>query len=341
MENYDGDGYFLPEFGDFTIQHESIGQDTIFAGIPTIINYPIVELKDFKHPKGYRRYIGANGHINEHRVHNGVGYSWYIDGYFKTPEIRNRFYEEHGHPYNDPKYRPGNEHFESFKRKLDVIEKLGYPKVVIAQSGSFFETLFEGMGAAGLARAMRKEPDAVHKILKEVTGNVLHTHKLMLEAGAYVVGIADDLGQKGRGLISLKNYRQFFKPCLKKICDQAHKYGAYTWMHSCGYIEDFLPDLIDAGLDAIQSLEPAAGVDLKRVKERFGDKITLVGGMDSTRILSFGTPEEVRDDAKKCLEIGKPGGGYIAGPSHRIIDCPPENVFALKKALKDFGTYKN
>ena len=110
-------------------------------------------------------------------------------------------------------------------------------------------------------------------------------------------------------------------------------------MHSCGFIEEYLPDLTDAGLDAIQSLEPAAGVSLERVKENHGDKMTFVGGMDSTHILSFGTVDEVRDDTIKCLKAGMPGGGYIAGPSHRIIDCPPENVSMLKKTIQEYGKY--
>ncbi|MHA1684294.1 MAG: uroporphyrinogen decarboxylase family protein [Promethearchaeota archaeon] len=338
MKNYEGDGYFLPEFGDFTIHHESIKQDTVFAGIPTIINYPTIVL-DEKSPKGYPIHVGASGHMKVHSTHGGLGYSWYIGGYFKTPAIRKQYYEEHGNPFGNEEHMPGEREYEAFKRKLDAMKKIGYEKVVIGQSGSLFETVFEGMGAAGLSRAMRKEPREVEKMLDEMTVNILHAHKLMLEAGAYVVGIADDLGQKGRGLVSPRDYKRFFAPRLKKICDQAHKYNAFTWQHSCGFIEEFLPDLIAAGLDAIQSLEPAAGVDLARVKEKYGDKITFVGGMDSTRTLSFGTPEEVRQDTLKCLKAGMPGGGYIAGPSHRIIDCPPENVAMLKTTIEKHGRY--
>ncbi|MFX0101164.1 MAG: uroporphyrinogen decarboxylase family protein [Candidatus Hodarchaeota archaeon] len=340
--NYDGDGYFLPEFGDFTVEHESIGQDTVFAGIPTLIGTPSVIL-DEKDPNGFDIHVSvASGHMKVHSMHGGLGYSWYIDGYFKTPDIRKQLLEENGidQLFGNEKYMPGEREYEAFKRKLKAMEKLDYEKAVIGQSGSLFENTFEGLGASGLAHWMRKYPSELDKLLDEMTGNILHAHKLMLEAGAYVVGIADDLGQKDRGLVSPKNYARFYKPRLKKICDQAHKYGAFTWMHSCGFIENFLPHLIEAGLDAIQSLEPAAGVSIDRVKENFGDKMTFVGGMDSTRILSFGTVDEVIADAKHYLEVGMPGGGYIAGPSHRIIDCPPENVQALKDTIQKYGKYR-
>ncbi len=339
MDNYEGDGYFIPEFGDFTIHQEAIAQDTLFAGIPTIVGFPEIRLAETT-PQGYPMHVGVNGHVKAIKMHGGVGYSWYLDGFFKTPAIRKQFYEEHGNPYTDTRYLPGEKEYENFHKKIKAIEKLGYPKVIIGQTGSIFETVFEGMGAAGLSRAMRKEPQALERILDEITDNILHAHKLMLEAGSIVVGTADDLGQKGRGLINPKDFARFFKPRLARICDQVHKHGGFTWMHSCGFVEPFLPDLIDAGLDAIQSLEPAAGVDLARVKENFGDKMTFVGGMDSTRTLSFGSVDEVVADVKRCLAAGMPGGGYIAGPSHRIIDCPPENVAALKATIAKHGRYR-
>ena len=64
--------------------------------------------------------------------------------------------------------------------------------------------------------------------------------------------------------------------------------------------------------------KPAAGVDIARVKENHGDKLTLIGGFDSTDTMSFGTPQDVIADVKKCLKAAMPGGGYIAGTSHGI-----------------------
>jgi uroporphyrinogen decarboxylase len=109
--------------------------------------------------------------------------------------------------------------------------------------------------------------------------------------------------------------------------------------HSCGYIDKLLPDMVEAGLDGIQSLEPAAGVDLAHLKETLGDQVSLWGGMDSTRILSFGTPKEVEEEVKRCIKTAAYGGGYFAGPSHNILNVPWENILAFRAAIEKYRSY--
>ena len=75
------------------------------------------------------------------------------------------------------------------------------------------------------------------------------------------------------------------------------------------------------------------------MKENHGDKLTLIGGFDSTDTMSFGTPQDVIADVKKCLKAAMPGGGYIAGTSHRIINVPIENVKAMVDTIHTFGNY--
>jgi uroporphyrinogen-III decarboxylase len=267
-----------------------------------------------------------------------MNYSWYHDGFFRSKEIRHEFYEKHGDPLED-RFRPTETHFNNLSKQLKTLEELNYPVVMICESGSFWEAFFEGSGLGPAGYAMRRDPTYVHEVMDRLFKNTEYAWKMMLDAGAEVVGIADDLGQKGRGLLSVKQWNEFIKPKFSQLMDLAHKRGAFTEMHSCGFIEDFLPDLIDAGLDAIQSLEPAAGVDIARVKENYGDKMTFIGGFDSTNAMSFGTPEDVIADVKKCLKAAMRGGGYIAGTSHRIINVPIENVKAMVDTVKEFGQY--
>ncbi len=110
-------------------------------------------------------------------------------------------------------------------------------------------------------------------------------------------------------------------------------------MHSCGNITELLPNIIAAGVDAWQTLEPASGVDFKFIKETYGDKLTLVGGIDASRILPFGTKEEVIAHAKERLEVGKPGGGYIAGCSHDLMDIPLDNLIACRDTIREYRNY--
>ncbi len=353
----DDEVMILPFIGDITLAHWA-GQDTVFGGIPTAVGYPSVRLldavdHDMNHPIFQKLKhvpkdrlpilrVNRNGSINERTTYNGMGYSWYHDGLFRTKEERNKFYERYGHPL-EQRFRPQQKHYESYEAKLKYLAENGYPKILVGQTGSFWEALFEGMGIGGAGRAMRKDPAHVREVIDMFFKNMEFAWKMMLDAGdkygPIIIGLADDLGQKGRGLLSVKHWVEYIKPKFSQLMDLAHKRGAYTWMHSCGYIEDFLPELIDAGLDAIQSIEPAAGVDIARVKENYGDKMTFVGGFDSTNTMSFGTAADVVADVKKCLKAGMPGGGYFAGTSHRIINVPVENVVAMRETVKKFGIY--
>lgn len=347
----ENDVLYIPEFGDLTLE-KWCGQDTVYAGIPTIVGYPKVSLLDaidhqmdhpimnfLKHvPDKSKLTVGANGSIGENRTLNNMGYHWYHDGFFRTIEERERFYQRYGDPL-DPKYRPKDHHFQTFRKQVKKLEEVNYPVVMIAESGSFWEAFFEGTGLGPASYLMRKHPTEVRKIIDRLFKMTEYSWKMMLDAGAEVVGIADDLGQKGRGLLSAAQWKEFIKPRFSELMNLAHKRGAFTEMHSCGFIEDFLPDLIDAGLDSIQSLEPAAGVDIARVKANHGDKMVLIGGIDSTNTMSFGTPADVIADTKKCLKAAMPNGGYLAGTSHRIINVPIENVIAMRDTIRKYGIY--
>ncbi|GAB4306713.1 MAG: hypothetical protein Kow0069_03740 [Promethearchaeota archaeon] len=345
----DEDVLILPEIGDVTLQHWA-GQDTVFGGIPGVVGYPSVPLLDcidlyprikevLRHVKDLSKCrVSWNGSIHTTETRNGLPYSWYHDGFFRTPEVREAFYERYGH-FSEERFRPTEEHADRLAKQLSALERLGYPKVMVCFSGGFWEPFFEGTGLGPAGHAMRKHPSHVRKVMAEFFAAWERAWKLMLDAGAEVVATADDLGQKGRGLLAPAHWREFIKPRYSRLMAVAHRRGAFTWQHCCGFVEDFLPDLADAGLDAIQSLEPAAGVDLGRVKENFGDRLVLVGGMDTTNTMSFGTVEECVADAKHCLKVGMPGGGYVAGGSHRVIDVPVENFVAVRDAIRAWGTY--
>ena len=113
-------------------------------------------------------------------------------------------------------------------------------------------------------------------------------------------------------------------------------------MHCCGAVAELVPAFIDAGIDAIHAVQPSCrGMDLRRLKARFGDRMVFNGAIDSHHVLIEGTPESVRQATREVLEIMKPGGGYIAGASHDAIleETPVENVAAMFEAIREFGAY--
>jgi uroporphyrinogen decarboxylase len=133
---------------------------------------------------------------------------------------------------------------------------------------------------------------------------------------------------------------EIIAPIYKNLNDYCHKRGVLTFFHSDGFTEPFFEGLIKSGFDGIQSLEPAAGMDLKHLKEEYGSRVCLIGNLDCSVLLPFGTPEEVVQATKQCLKDAASGGGYILGPTTDITDsCKPENIKIMMDTLLKHGTY--
>ena len=270
------------------------------------------------------------------QVKTGLSYAWYVDGVFHTPEIVHSYWDEYGKPSehisDEVNYSP-----KVWEKFVESLSPYLYPmaRLMIAMN----EALFEGMTVGRVVYNMRKNPQFIHEVMSEYTKVNLEFIKRYAEAGIDTVFYYDDLGYKGRSMFSLENFRTFMLPYYKKIYQECHKHGMFVVQHSCGYIDKLLPDMVDAGLDGIQSLEPAAGVDLALLKETLGDRVSLWGGMDSTRVLSFGTPKDVEEEVKRCIKTAGKGGGYFAGPSHNILNVPWENVLAFRAAIEKYRKY--
>jgi len=137
-------------------------------------------------------------------------------------------------------------------------------------------------------------------------------------------------------------FRRFLLPHLARLIDLGHAHGLKVMLHCCGGFAELIPAMIEAGLDGLHALQPScAGMDLRQLKETFGDRILFNGAIDSHHVLIEGTPQTVRDTTREILEIMKPGGGYVAGASHDTIleETPLENVLAMFETVRDYGVY--
>ena len=115
-----------------------------------------------------------------------------------------------------------------------------------------------------------------------------------------------------------------------------------TFLHSCGSIYRIMPDLIEAGYDIINPVQTnCLEMDAATLKDEFGKDITFWGGGIGTQTtLCHGTPDDVRNEVKRTLQIFKPGGGYVFNTIHNIqADVPPENLIAMWQALQEYGVY--
>jgi len=158
-----------------------------------------------------------------------------------------------------------------------------------------------------------------------------------------VIMIGDDLTGQHGPLFSPAFYRKVVKPRQKKLVQHIKSLThARVWYHTCGNCVEYIPDLLDNGVDILNPVQTsAAGMDPVMLKQRFGrDMVFWGGGCDAQHILPFGTPEEVREQVRRNMEVFKPGGGYIFNGIHNIqADVPPENVVALFDAAYEYGSY--
>ena len=142
--------------------------------------------------------------------------------------------------------------------------------------------------------------------------------------------IGNDMGSQRGLMLSPDMVRRFIIPGCKKLVEQAHSYGLKVIYHSCGSIVDIIPDLIEAGVDIIHPIQAlAAGMEPQGLKEKFGDKVSFCGGVDTQDLLVNGTPEDVQKKVKELRTIFPTG--LIISPSHEAIlpDIPPANIQAL------------
>jgi uroporphyrinogen decarboxylase len=158
-----------------------------------------------------------------------------------------------------------------------------------------------------------------------------------------VVMIGDDVGGQSGPLFSPEFYRKIVKPRQKKLVQHIKSLtSAKIWYHTCGSVVEYIPDLLDNGIDILNPVQISAeGMDPAELKSKYGDELVLWGGaIDTQHVLPFATPDEVRAHVKQNVEILKPRGGYVFNNVHNIqAGVPAENIVALFDAAYEFGFY--
>ena len=156
---------------------------------------------------------------------------------------------------------------------------------------------------------------------------------------AYIYGT--DFGTQISTFCSEESFRELYMPYYKKINSWIHSNTNWkTFKHSCGAIYEFIPLLIESGFDIINPVQCSAqGMDPKTLKENFGDSIVFWGGgVDTQKILPFGSKEQVRDQVLRRCEIFSRSGGFVFNSIHNVqAKTPVENIVAMIDAVKEFN----
>jgi len=188
-------------------------------------------------------------------------------------------------------------------------------------------------------------PDYLHYIFEKQTDVALENLSLIKDIAGNQVDVAyicgTDFGTQDSSFCSIETYEELYAPYYKKINNWIHENTPWkTFKHSCGAVEPFMESFIDSGFDIINPVQiNAAGMDPVLLKQKYGDRLTFWGGgVDTQKVLPFGTPEEVKAHVLKECEILAPGGGFVFNTVHNMqANVPLQNVLAMLEAIRQFG----
>ncbi|MHA1819717.1 MAG: uroporphyrinogen decarboxylase family protein [Promethearchaeota archaeon] len=293
--------------------------------------------KTKKSPGILLKTVDYNGRIEGYTIlENGREYTWYIGPYLTKEEDIINWFDTYGWE-NEKKVIPIE---ESLFKQAEI--EFGDKLVFIPQiSGhQLYESLWPMMGQGRFGYFCRKRPELIHRLINAKKEAQLKIIEEIKKVKPLAVFGGDDLGQKGRSLISPAMFRKFFKEPYKEIFQKIHDMGAIAFNHMCGNATDLLDDLIEAGLDGWQSLEPDSLIDHAALKKKYGDRFLFVGGLNQSYMTRPGVgPKEVEEHVKAQIKKMAKGGGYIAGPAHDYLNVPLKNALALRNAVYKWGRY--
>jgi uroporphyrinogen decarboxylase len=202
-----------------------------------------------------------------------------------------------------------------------------------------YSAMLRGMDNLLLDYALN--PELAHRIARIVTDFKTRTMAHALDLGCDVALTGDDYAFRHAPLMSPAHFREFVLPYLTEVVEVAHARGLPFIKHCDGNIWPLLDMLADeAKIDAIDPLEPLAGMDIGRVKEQYGDRLALCGNIDCGVLLTRGTPAQVVEAVKETLAKAAVGGGHIMASSNSIHPAvEPELYHTMLAATREFGVY--
>jgi uroporphyrinogen decarboxylase len=247
-------------------------------------------------------------------------------------------------PFEQPTF-----HGQAFPRTEVYLEEIRNKKAeairMIRETPDAFHVLRLGWGLFELSWAVRgfenalvdaaTEPEFYEELIGRLSDIFLAMVIEFRDIPADAVMFGDDWGDQRGVILGPERWRRFEKPAWARIYREVHAQGKYVLSHCCGSVVDIMPDIVDMGMDVLESVQSEArGMDPYALKRTWGDRITFWGGLGSQSIIPFGTPEGLRCEiARLCKEMGK-GGGYILAPAKGLQpDTPVENAASIVEAF--------
>jgi len=200
---------------------------------------------------------------------------------------------------------------------------------------SLFERAWTLRGMESLFLDMVEAPEFVDELLDAICDYNVALVERAVTHPVDAVHFGDDWGSQRGLMMGPGLWRRFIKPRLERQYAAAKSAGKYVTIHSCGKVQEVFGDLIGIGLDLFNPFQPEV-MDPYEMKGKWGGQLSFWGGVSTQRLLPYGTPDEVRTEARRLMaEVGR-NGGYVLAPAHAIPgDAKPGNIMALIETVND------
>ncbi|MFH0964428.1 MAG: uroporphyrinogen decarboxylase family protein [Planctomycetota bacterium] len=224
--------------------------------------------------------------------------------------------------------------FEDLAEDVAALHEKGFP--VTGFAGHTYETAWQIRGSDDFLRDMVLDPDPIEELVERITCQNVVVARELAKAGVDVLRCGDDVANQNALMFSPILWRRFFKARLKRVMDAAREVNPdiLTWYHSDGKIEALIPELIEIGLDILNPVQPEC-MDLRTIKERYGDRLAFWGCIGTQSTMPFGTADQVRDTVRQTIALMGPG--LFVAPTHVLEpEVPWANIEALVETVKAY-----
>jgi len=220
-----------------------------------------------------------------------------------------------------------------------AVKDLTGDKYLLVCHGDGTFAIPSGDNMVELAYWFHDKPGEVHEQAERMARAAIERNRRLLNAGFDGFALCADYCFNSGPFLSPQMFAEFVQPYLTRIIADIRENNGYAIKHTDGDIMPIIDQLVDAKPHALHSLDPMAGVDIKQVKERYGDRVCLIGNVNCA-LLQTGTREEIIQDATYSIQSGKPGGGYIYSTSNVAFKgMPLENYLLIHDIWKKYRDY--
>jgi uroporphyrinogen decarboxylase len=211
---------------------------------------------------------------------------------------------------------------------------------LVAGMRSAFSVLYISMGIMDMTVALYEDPDLILEMSEKLCEFWTRSSILAAELGIDAVFIANDMGMNYQTIISPEYLRSFFLPQFAKQVLETKKAGVKVILHSCGNVRAILDDLVAGGIDCLNNIQTAAGMDIREIKKTYGDRLALMGNVDATQVMTSNDPAVIEEAVIETIRAASPGGGHILATDHSFHEgIPLENIDIFLAACKKWGSY--